>query len=215
MVGIPGIGISALFYVISALLMVVLELYRTIRGRSSLARWWVVGHQAAIAACIILLTVVALWNLHLIVPVSAYLDIRLGNAQGAGPGGPFVAALITILESAWPILGTLVFLTLVFCIASAMPWVAGRPQSLPGSLRFGEGLAPRKQRAVPESAHLDIRVGNANGTGTGDGRGAAGSNHRGHLMGSAGLLVVAVGAVAIALILIQYIYPEISRYASH
>src|SRR5215203_6908142 len=105
--GIPGIGIGALFYVISALLMVVLELYRTIRGRSSLARWRIVGRQATIAACIILLTVVALWCLHLIVPASAYLDIRLGNAQGtgagAGPGGPLVAVFITILESAMPI----------------------------------------------------------------------------------------------------------------
>jgi cytoskeletal protein RodZ len=176
--GIPGIGIGALFYVISALLMVVLELCRTIRGRSSLARWRVVGHQAAIAACIILLTVVALWNLHL---------------------------------SAWPILGTLVFLTLVICIAEAMPWVAGRPQSLPGSLRFGEGLAPRKQRAAPESTHLDIRVGNALGTGTGSGGEAADSNYRGHLMGSAALLVVTVGAVAIALILMRDNYAAVSQ----
>jgi uncharacterized membrane protein len=147
--GIPGIGIGALFYVISALLLVVLELYRTIRGRSSLARWRVVGRQAAIAACIILLTVVGLWSLHLIVPASS----ALGTSAGAGPGGPLVAALFTILESAWPILGTLVFLTLVFCLAGALPWVAGRPQSLPGSLRFGEGLAPRKQRAVLGSAY--------------------------------------------------------------
>jgi hypothetical protein len=163
-VGIPGIGIGALFYVISALLMVVLELYCTVRGRSSLARWRVVGRQAAIAACIILLTVVAMWSLHLIVPASAFLDIRVGNVQGAGPGGALVAALITILEWAWPILGTLVFLTLVFCLAEALPWVAGHPQSLPGNLRLGEGLAPRKQRAVPGSAYLDIRVGNAQGT---------------------------------------------------
>lgn len=205
--GIPGIGIGALFYVISALLMVVLELYRTARGRSSLARWRVVGHQAAIAACIIFLTVVALWSLHLIVPAGAHLDIRVGNAQGtgagAGLGGPLVAVLITSLELAWPILGTLVFLTLVFCLVRALPWVAGRSQSLPGSLRFGDGLAPQKQRATPGSAHLDIRVGNALGTGTGSERGAAGSSYRGHLMGSAALLVVAVGAVAIALILMR------------
>jgi hypothetical protein len=215
-VGIPGIGIGALFYVISALLMVVLELYRTIRGRSSLARWRVVGHQAAIAVCIILLTVVALWSLHLIVPASAYLDIRLGNAQGtgvgAGPSEPLVAALTTI--STMPMLGTLVFLALVFCLAEAMPWVAGRAQSLPGSLHLGEGLAPRKQRAAPESAYLDIQLGNAQGTGAGAGRGAAGSYYRWYLMAYAALLVVAVGTAsiqALALILIRDNYPEVSQ----
>jgi hypothetical protein len=214
-VGIPGIGIGGLFYVISALLMVVLELYRTIRGKSSLARWRVVGRQAAIAACIILLTVFALWILHLTVPGSAYLDIRVGNAQGigagAGSGGPLVAALITILESAWPILGTLVFLTLLLCLAKALPWVAGRPQSLPGSLRLGESLPPQKQRAVLGSAYLDIRVGDAQGTGAGAGRGTAGSNFRAYLMGSAALLVFAVAAVAITLILVRDNHPEVSQ----
>jgi hypothetical protein len=198
-VGIPGIGIGAVFYVISALLMVVLELYRTIRGRSSLARWRVVGHQAAIAACIILLMVVAMWSLRLIVPASTHLDIRVGNAlgtgAGSGPGGPLVAAF----------LGTLVGLSLVFCLVRALLWVAGRPQSLPGSLRFGEGLAPQKQRAAPGSAHLDIR--DWYGIWTRD----AGSNYRGHLMGSAALLVVAVGAVAIALILMRGNYSAVSQ----
>jgi hypothetical protein len=214
--GIPGIGIAALFYMISALLMVVLELYRTIRGRSSLARWRIVVRQATIAACIILLTVVALWSLHLIVPASsAHLPIWVGNAQGtgagSGPGGPLVAVFITILESGWTILGTLVVLTLVFCLVAALPWVAGRPQSLPGSLRFGEGLAPRKQKAAPWSAYLDIRVRNALGTGAGAGGGAADSNYRGYLIGSAALLVAAVGAAAMALILMQDNYAAVSQ----
>jgi hypothetical protein len=185
--GIPGIGIAALFYMISALLMVVLELYRTIRGRSSLARWRIVGRQATIAACIILLAVVALWSLHLIVPASsAYLP-------------------------EWTILGTLVVLTLWFSLVAALPWVAGRPQSLPGSLRFGEGLAPRKQKAAPWSAYLDIRVRNAQGTGAGAGGGAADSNYRGYLIGSAALLVVAVGAAAMALILMQDNYAAVPQ----
>jgi hypothetical protein len=102
-VGIPGIGLGARFYVIAALLMVVFELYRTVRGRSSLARWRVVGRQAGIAACVVVATVVAVRILLTIVSGSAYHDIPVGDAQetgaGAGPGGQLVAALITILES--------------------------------------------------------------------------------------------------------------------
>jgi hypothetical protein len=134
--GIPGIGLGGLFFVISALLMVILELYRTVRGRSSLARWRFVGYQAAIAAGIVLATAAALWLLELALPGDP-LDARVGTGRGAGAGGEsgesLAVALSTIPLSATPILGTLAFLVMVLCLAEALRWVVGR--------------APGKQRA--------------------------------------------------------------------
>jgi hypothetical protein len=134
--GIPGIGLGGLFFVISALLMVILELYRTVRGRSSLARWRFVGYQAAIAAGIVLATAAALWLLELALPGDP-LDARVGTGREGGAGGEsgesFAVALSTIPLSATPILGTLAFLVMVLCLAEALRWVVGR--------------APGKQRA--------------------------------------------------------------------
>jgi hypothetical protein len=52
-VGIPGTGIGGLFYLTLALAMPLVELWRTVRGRSSLARWRVVGFNFGIAAGIL------------------------------------------------------------------------------------------------------------------------------------------------------------------
>jgi hypothetical protein len=132
--GIPGIGLGGLFFVISALLMVILELYRTVRGRSSLARWRFVGHQAAIAAGIVLATAAALWLLELALPGDP-LDARVGTGRGTGAGGEsgesLAVALSTIPLSATPILGTLAFLVMVLCLAEALRWVVGRAPGKP------------------------------------------------------------------------------------
>jgi hypothetical protein len=58
--GIPGFGLGGLFFIISALLAPVFEIVRTVRGRSSLARWQVVGYQAAIAASIAVVATTAM-----------------------------------------------------------------------------------------------------------------------------------------------------------
>lgn len=52
-VGIPGTGIGGLFYLTLALAMPVRELWLTVRGRSSLARWRIVAYQWGIAAGIL------------------------------------------------------------------------------------------------------------------------------------------------------------------
>jgi hypothetical protein len=51
--GLPGTGLGGLFYILLALWMPVAELYATLRGRSSRARWRLVGTQFAIACGII------------------------------------------------------------------------------------------------------------------------------------------------------------------
>jgi hypothetical protein len=43
--GLPGTGVSGFFYFMLVLLMPVRELYRTLRGQSSVARWKLIGFQ--------------------------------------------------------------------------------------------------------------------------------------------------------------------------
>jgi hypothetical protein len=48
-IGLPGIGITGLFYVVAALLAPIRELVLTARGSSSQARWRLVGRQFGLA----------------------------------------------------------------------------------------------------------------------------------------------------------------------
>ncbi len=51
--GLPGVGLSGVFFIISALVMVPLEIARTVRGQSSLARWATVLRHLAMALAMI------------------------------------------------------------------------------------------------------------------------------------------------------------------
>lgn len=51
--GLPGLGLGGLFFIFSALLAPVRELWRTLRGRSDLAAWRVTGRQFAQAAAMV------------------------------------------------------------------------------------------------------------------------------------------------------------------
>jgi hypothetical protein len=52
--GLPGAGLAGLFFILSALLAVPIELVRTVRGRSSRQAWLVVGRHAGLALAMIL-----------------------------------------------------------------------------------------------------------------------------------------------------------------
>jgi hypothetical protein len=52
--GLPGAGLAGLFFILSALMAVPIELVRTVRGRSSRQAWLVVGRHAALALAMIL-----------------------------------------------------------------------------------------------------------------------------------------------------------------
>ena len=126
--GIPGIGLGGLFFVISALLMVVVELYRTVRGRSSVARWRFVGRQAAMALGIIFATVAALWLLELAIPENPLkVQVDAGVTSIGGAGDHLVATIAAIPLSASPILGTLFFLGLVLGLTETLRWIVRRP----------------------------------------------------------------------------------------
>ena len=52
-VGLPGTGIGGVFYLLSALIMPIIEIVMTIRGKSSLARWMFVLRQLAMGVTIL------------------------------------------------------------------------------------------------------------------------------------------------------------------
>lgn len=51
--GLPGTGIGGVFYLVSVFFMPFLELFKTMRGESSLERWQLVGKQLVMAGSII------------------------------------------------------------------------------------------------------------------------------------------------------------------
>ena len=51
--GLPGIGLAGLFSLLCALLMPLVELGRTVAGRSSAQRWRVVGEQFLLAVALL------------------------------------------------------------------------------------------------------------------------------------------------------------------
>lgn len=57
--GLPGTGLGGLFYILLALAMPVVEVYRTARGRSSAGRWREVGTQFALACGIVAMMAVS------------------------------------------------------------------------------------------------------------------------------------------------------------
>jgi MFS family permease len=150
--GIPGIGLGGLFFVISALLMVVVEFYRTVRGRSSAARWRFVGRQAAMALGMVFATVAALWLLELAIPGNPLeVHVDAGVASTGGSGDHLVATIAAIPLSASPVLGTLYFLVLVLGLTEALRWIVRRPAlSNPMEAAGARSLGSRTDR--PESA---------------------------------------------------------------
>jgi hypothetical protein len=84
--GIPGTGIGGLFYLFAALLMPIIELVQTARGRSSKSRWCEVGLQSGVALSIIFLTLASLELLWLLLSYLSYLPADL-VAQTTGTGG--------------------------------------------------------------------------------------------------------------------------------
>jgi hypothetical protein len=62
--GLPGTGIGGLFFILSAFFMIVVELQRTVRGKSSLARWRIVGRHAGVAAAMVASVTATIWLVH-------------------------------------------------------------------------------------------------------------------------------------------------------
>lgn len=110
--GLPGVGLSGVFFIVSALLMVPLEVARTLRGRSSLARWIGVLRQLAIAV-----TMIACVEL-------AYALIRWVVGRTPGVAGIHTVPLL-------PIFATLGVIAVLLAVAKAAQLVVRRRAMIP------------------------------------------------------------------------------------
>lgn len=105
-VGLPGVGLTGLFFIVSALLALPIEIVRTLRRRSSRARWGVVLRQLAIALTMIVVLELAYLALQAVIEA-------LSGASGAGGGRHSGSAAVQLLPTG-PLLITLgVLLTVV------------------------------------------------------------------------------------------------------
>ncbi|UJA20594.1 hypothetical protein HJD18_10505 [Thermoleophilia bacterium SCSIO 60948] len=101
--GLPGLGLGGLFLIVSALLAPLVELVRTLRGRSSAGAWREVGRNFTIAVCM-----VAVIDLSLRAFLAVSLLWGAGNAPRLddatvvplGPAAITFALLATVLAVA-------------------------------------------------------------------------------------------------------------------
>src|SRR5436853_599117 len=96
--GMPGTGIGGIFYVLLAFLMPVHELWQLVRGRSSLARWRVIGLQVGHAAGVLGSIVGMSW----LVRTAAH-HVKSQPVLQAGLGDPGIRRIeaVTSVDLAW------------------------------------------------------------------------------------------------------------------
>ncbi len=114
--GLPGTGIGGLFFILSALFMIVVETERTVRGKSSLARWRLVSGHAAVASAMVAAVTAAVWLVH-----------RLLFATSGRAGGHETGGVAHQLLPYLPVLITVAVLTLVLGAGYLAKFVFSRP----------------------------------------------------------------------------------------
>ncbi|GAB3259751.1 hypothetical protein [Nocardioides dilutus] len=87
--GLPGTGLGGLFYIVLAFWMPLAELPRTLRGRSSVARWRRIGAQVALAGGIVASVAVT---------AAGYLAVA-GSASPFGVRGPALVLAPVVLAA--------------------------------------------------------------------------------------------------------------------
>jgi hypothetical protein len=114
--GLPGFGLSGVFFVFSALLMVPIELVATLRGRSSLERWGRVLRSAGIALAILGGTELTYAAVHLALTQLSgpATSARSGSAQPGARTTDVVRAIPVL-----PIVGTVGLVVIVIVAAKA------------------------------------------------------------------------------------------------
>ena len=131
--GLPGVGLSGIFFIVSALLMVPLEIARTIRGRSSLARWLSVLRHLAIAISMIVALELMYAALRLCIDELEALGVLGSHATSAHRG-------MRLLPFA-PVLATLALIACLLLIAKTAELRARRLKP--------RGVQPRSVSAPP------------------------------------------------------------------
>lgn len=101
-VGLPGTGIGGLFYLLTALIMPIVELGNTLLGRSTLDRWKLVLRQVILASGVVLGLMATGWLLNHALPKHATVSLHTVNKQathvlGVTPTKLTVVMLVGVL----------------------------------------------------------------------------------------------------------------------
>lgn len=135
--GLPGFGLSGVFFVISALFMVPFEVVVTLRGRSSFARWRGVLRNAGLALAILAGLELTYAALHFAVTQlsGSASDAHSSQASHGGRTVDVVHAIPVL-----PILGTLGLVAIVIACAKAAEILSDRRGA---PVRSGASATPR------------------------------------------------------------------------
>jgi multisubunit Na+/H+ antiporter MnhB subunit len=131
--GLPGAGIGGLFFVLSAYFMLVVEIQRTLRGRSSPARWRMVLRNVAIATAMVAAVTAVVWLVHRL----AYPPAPAGSVDGQNGSGGTTDELVPFT----PVLFALAVLVAVLGAAFVLRLVAGRKRTAVSELSQAEAPA--------------------------------------------------------------------------
>jgi hypothetical protein len=159
-VGLPGIGISGLFYVIAALIAPIREVLLTARGRSSKARWKLVGRQFGLALSVVaavILFYIALGALARHGVLTDYGERHIG--LGGVPSYLLAVMTLTLTLTAATLYSWIVRRTTVedlAVIASAHKNAVGVASSAPDS--GASRRSPARARAARGSAGVSGRA---------------------------------------------------------
>lgn len=137
--GLPGFGLSGVFFLVSALFMVPIEVASTLRGRSSLARWGAVLRNAGIALAILAGVELTYGALHFAVTQLSGPVTRARGALAAAHGRPVevVHRPVDVVHTlpVIPIVGTLGLVAIVIASAKAAEMLSDRRRHPIGSQR--------------------------------------------------------------------------------
>jgi hypothetical protein len=146
--GLPGAGLAGLFFILSAILAVPIELVRTVRGRSSRQAWQRVGRNFGLALAMLMALELAF------AAVSAFAAEASGK-RVLPPVLPHVPVLLTLAV-------LVIVLATTKALELALRWRRGRAEPVgaqepvlppPHSIRSLEIRVPTVPPSRPTSAH--------------------------------------------------------------
>lgn len=146
--GLPGVGLSGVFFIVSALLMVPLEIVRTLRKQSSVARWASVLRHLAIAIAMIVCIEFAYVALRAAVDQLRLLQANPGAGKASVPH-----AAVHLLPFA-PVLATLAVVCVLLLAAKAAQLISRWRKSGPAAIMRAcfATFSPRWLRVPPRAS---------------------------------------------------------------
>jgi len=114
-IGVPGAGINGLFYLLLSAVMPLEELPRTLRGRSTFARWRAIAYLVGLAAAVALTLWGEYWVFERVIGLFQKRFVGVPWARGAAIAAEGLAP--AILVAPFLVLGAVVLVVFVLGLA--------------------------------------------------------------------------------------------------